>query len=334
MIQTQPRKLTILEGPDGAGKTRLAMRIVQKTNARYVHFTPTLGAKGQFLRMHIEAMLPALLGYQDVVMDRAWPSEPIYGAIYREGEDRIDPVGKRMLDRLAARCYTRMVLCLPKLETCLRSFRERKGAGLEYLDSTKQLTDVHGLYERRYEFGQISDLPIEHYDYEETKCDRSIVKVTDSGRVTLRTPWHPVDSTSTGFLDAPIVLISDDHPTLREWDSWYRFSAISADTFCSPWSWLSHLLDSGGIPESKLLWINADDPNLESIIISHARAAIFALGRKTAAMLASTGLVDDHRIRVVKAPHEVWCEGETYTLVSQIRKVLDVERMRQPHATT
>ena len=79
-------KLIILEGADGVGKSTLGRRLARELNGFYFHATAT------------KTLIPAMRDYQInlmenieenaqlnrcVIMDRFWPSELIYGAIFR-----------------------------------------------------------------------------------------------------------------------------------------------------------------------------------------------------------------------------------------------------------
>lgn len=140
---TTSNKLTIFEGPDGSGKSTLAKRFAKATGARYVHFGPLPKISGSLGRVHVEAMMPALLGYQDVVFDRSWLSEVPYGQAFREGTDRLGDPSREMLDRLALRCGGAVVMCDPGWETVRSNFLARKH--MEMLDDDNQLKIVYDL---------------------------------------------------------------------------------------------------------------------------------------------------------------------------------------------
>ena len=107
------RQLTIFEGPSGAGKSQLARAYAERTGAQYVKCGahPSLGT--ELPRMYAKAMMPAVLGHCDVVMDRCWLSERVFGRAYRDGADRVGRVKMRMLERLAWRCQTTVVALRP-----------------------------------------------------------------------------------------------------------------------------------------------------------------------------------------------------------------------------
>jgi len=117
--------VTIFEGPDGSGKTTAAQAYANETGALYVHSGPYKEAGVDLARLYVEAMLPAVQGYQPVVMDRCWLSEQPYGTVFRDGVDRIGPERQRMLERLALRCGAVVVLCAPPLPCVLENLRQR-----------------------------------------------------------------------------------------------------------------------------------------------------------------------------------------------------------------
>lgn len=79
-------KLVILEGPDGVGKSTLGRWLAKRFDGFYFHATAT------------KALIPAMRDYQInmmenieenarmgkcTIMDRFWPSELIYGSVFR-----------------------------------------------------------------------------------------------------------------------------------------------------------------------------------------------------------------------------------------------------------
>jgi len=107
------KRLTIFEGCDGSGKSTAAAKFAEEHGAKLVHFPALPRVTNNLARMYVEAMLPALLGYQDVVFDRCWLSEEPYGTAFREGQDRLGVVSVRMLERLAFRCGLLWFVVIP-----------------------------------------------------------------------------------------------------------------------------------------------------------------------------------------------------------------------------
>jgi|ERR1700731_2036569 len=142
---TTTKLLTIFEGCDGAGKTTAAKAFATLTGACYVHCGPAIGVTTDHARLYLEAMLPALLGYQDIVMDRSWISEPIYSSVYRRGKNRIIDQSLEKLVQLADHCSWAMIMVDPGWETIWYNLEKRGEVSSQAeLEAVKY---VHSLYQ-------------------------------------------------------------------------------------------------------------------------------------------------------------------------------------------
>lgn len=142
-------KLIIVEGPDGAGKTTLcnilAARYVVKEQTLFRTHHGSYDGQQHIWREFFDSILPAYREETDVLLDRSWLSEPIYGTAFRGGLNRIEHWQSRLFAYMLSCCNTSIIWCLPPVEVCEATFLER--AGKEMLKSTKQLRQVHQLYE-------------------------------------------------------------------------------------------------------------------------------------------------------------------------------------------
>lgn len=237
-------KLTIFEGPDGSGKTTAAKAFAEQTGARYVHFSALPRVSDSLGRIYVEAMLPALLGYQDVVFDRSWLSEVPYGTAFREGYDRLGDASRRMLERLAFRCGAVVVRCDPGWASVKASFLARKH--LEMLDNDNQLFEVYTIYRDRD-----SDLPTLVYNYAENAAPLP-VRVSE-----IRPLPHPVGRQTAGKWAARFILVGETFGEVKNQDAFYQWPFASFSRIgCS--QWLAGQLDIAGVRESDLMWANAD----------------------------------------------------------------------------
>lgn len=241
-------RLTIFEGPDGGGKSTAARAFAKATGARYVHFSALPRVGKSLGRIYVEAMLPALLGYQDVVFDRCWLSEMPYGVAFREGKDRLTEARRRMLERLAMRCGAVVVRCQPKWETVKANYLSRKR--IEMLDNEHQLKTVYGLYAE-----QLTDLPELVYDY--TNEDLLTIHELVNDVESMRFPRHPLNLESAGNWDGEFVLVGQSFAERKDNDAFYQwpFASFSGEG-CS--QWLTDQLDSIEVGEDQILWLNAD----------------------------------------------------------------------------
>lgn len=241
-------RLTIFEGPDGGGKSTAAQAFAKATGARYVHFSALPRVGKSLGRIYVEAMLPALLGYQDVVFDRCWLSEMPYGVAFREGKDRLTEASRRMLERLAMRCGAVVVWCQPEWETVKANYLSRKH--IEMLDNEHQLKTVYDLYAE-----QPTDLPELVYDY--TKEDLLTIPKLMNDVESVRFPRHPLNLASAGNWDGEFVLVGQSFAERKDNDAFYQwpFASFSGEG-CS--QWLTDQLDSIEVGEDQILWLNAD----------------------------------------------------------------------------
>jgi len=300
-------RLTIFEGPDGSGKTTAAKSYARLNNARYVHFGPLVKITKGLARLYVEAMMPALLGYQDVVFDRCWLSEVPYGLAFRNGEDRLGDDQRRMLERLALRCGAVVVKCLPPWATVRGNYLSRKE--IEYLENEDQLMLVYGQYQ-----AMATALPVYNFDY---TASASGVPAVNS----LRGQSHSVSVASAGNALAKIVLVGENFTEPCEHDPLYQWPFASfTGSGCS--QWLTQQLHAAGIRENQLCWVNADQ-NLEEFFEKSMSlsSTVFALGDVASTVLNRLG-----QCHVRQAHPQYWKRfrsAEPYPLIGAIKEVLN-----------
>lgn len=236
-----PSELILLEGPDGCGKSTLLKSIETRLlKSHAYHHGPYLGEGPASLMRHY--LTPLRNGYVPLVYDRGWPSEPIYGKVKRDGQDRLGAVGRRFLERVALACRGIIVIPEATYEQCLQAYLARKE--LEYLDDEAQFKAVFDAYDNLR-----SDLPI-------LRVPREWGLSEVMGRLeALRAPanhgpgigrWHPsvtvlVGESAANPIDADVPFVAPD---------------LAKDN-CS--HWLAERLEEAGIRESELYWVNARD---------------------------------------------------------------------------
>jgi len=157
------------------------------------------------------------------------------------------------------------------------SYKARKH--LEMLKDTSQLSMVYAGYKRVH-----SDLPEVPYDY---TTDRDIVSKFEAIE-DARTESHFVDIASAGNADADVILVGDNFAERKDNDAFYQWPFASFNRQgCS--QWLTLQLELGGISESHLMWVNADQ-NLEPLHAWLETSKVIALGSAACEKLNSLNI--------------------------------------------
>ena len=132
------KELVILEGPDCAGKTTLAADYVDK-GWMYIHGTYHPGM--DVVKHHKDILDRALSTTENVVIDRLYLSEYVYGNVYRDSW-----YGQEELHNLVQRLPygTKKIICLPPLEVVKDHFIERLDQELyKKVDDLEKVWDMY-----------------------------------------------------------------------------------------------------------------------------------------------------------------------------------------------
>lgn len=306
----QSKKLTIFEGPDGGGKTTTAKRFANETGALYVHF-PSLPHVGKSLaRLYVEAMVPALLGLSDVVMDRSWLSEEPYGLHMRDGKLRLERPAINMLERLAARCATNVIYCVPPFSTVCENYNSRRGA--EYVTDVEILRRIYNAYCK-----QVTNLPAMSYDYTGKIFSKPQFGYDDIFSFARTTP-HPMFLGSAGWMTSRVIIVGEKFVERKDTDPLYQWPSASFSKDGCSW-WLTDQLYKNGISEWDLLWINADQDLDRLASLKVPGITVIALGETVSKKLR--GLKISHQ--TVKHP-QYWKRfkhDQRYQLIDIIKGV-------------
>lgn len=302
MASNYSKVVTIFEGCDGSGKTTAAKLYAQATGARYVHFSALPRVREGLPRLYIEAMLPALLGYQDVVLDRCWLSEEPYGLAFRPNNSlRVDAVDQAMLERVALRCAAVVVHCDPGFDVALGNFRARRER--EMLDNGDQLKSVYDLY-RNPSTPSALDRVCYNYVTDYSEGSLNLVELTSI----VRSMPHRLCANTAGDAEPKALLVGQSFAEVKEQDCLSQYPFVSfSDVGCS--RWFTGQLAQDQINEQKLGWANADmDPRvLQDFADSVGPGRVIALGNSAKVELLKLG------IDAIEYPHPMYwkrfCSG-------------------------
>lgn len=280
-------RLIILAGPDGAGKSTLAKALWKMQGGRLLHFNrqKTL-TRASLARMYTEAMTPAILNYDHIIMDRSWVCERPYADEYWDGDDRLGIQGRRILERIAMRAEACVVFCDPGWETVKTNFQTRKfeDAQSELLDDTDQLARIYAAYGLRN-----TGMPWVTYDYTKESPGELMARIEQ-----VSTAYHPTEFTA-GSMDAPFLIVTPDHPAPADSDSFYRFP-MCEHSGAGESRWVALQLAHQGINECYLKWVTSEHL-MQANPISRVYKKVVALGGLAAARCREVQM--DH----VELPH-------------------------------
>ncbi|MNU34852.1 SPBc2 prophage-derived uncharacterized protein YorR [compost metagenome] len=132
----------ILEGPDGAGKTTLALQLSLMTGYPIQHRSkPETEEEKQLMYFEYEEMCHS---YTDLIVDRCWYSEMVYGKVMRD-QSYID--SNQMLyfeDGIKSFGGGMIIHCTDKIETLWERLQSR---GEDYITDFHKLADITLHYE-------------------------------------------------------------------------------------------------------------------------------------------------------------------------------------------
>lgn len=246
------------------------------------------------MRHYLESLRAARnMPTSELILDRAWLSEPIYGNAFRGGLDRIGVVRRRMLERFAMSLRAVVVLAAPRLDLCAQAWSNRKE--VEMLKTHQQLRDVYNGYAQLLEKNQqLTELPVIHYDYE-----RHDVKYVLAEIKRVRPPCNR--GPGVGWFEKGQMLIVGDEQIKRNHLSAEDLVFISGHDG-SYSVWLTAQLEAWHVPERTLYWINSYDwsgrRTSDEFLSWLQPSRVIALGQRAKLWCREAGIEN-----VVGAPH-------------------------------
>jgi hypothetical protein len=241
--------VTILEGPDGAGKSTLTLSWIRHLK-RHRDTTSVLANHGPYPDQDDIAhyyLHDLYFAEPDVAtfLDRSWVSEAVYGPIVR-GKDRIGVAERRCLERVALARGAVLVWCLPSYEACRRAYLARKQ--LEYLKDESTLKEV---YEGFCHLAiREHALPTLTYNYEAEPHAQVFVDFVEE----LRPPKNL--GPGVGAFKPGVTLLVGERLSRETAALDLPFASYSGAGCVG---WLSERLEEWDVSERELYWVNAMD---------------------------------------------------------------------------
>ena len=163
------KKVIILEGPDGGGKTMLAARLRAEHDYNVVKTGPP-AADGDVTTAYLNALYAALHNPGRTVFDRLHLGEAIYGPLLR-GIDRMGADGLALIEQTIADNDAALVICCPPWNTLVKGW-----SGKDDLLKTKDTL----LHVRNRYMEEALRLGVEVYDWTASNAEEKLWRMIDA----------------------------------------------------------------------------------------------------------------------------------------------------------
>lgn len=151
--------IIIIEGPDGSGKTSLANQLSRQTGYPIIHRSSpkTEEEKKQMLAEY----LLTIKSNKNVIFDRCWYSEMVYGPVMRD-DSVISFPGMYELERMLAKTGAIVIYCTgPEPALWMRCTKR----GEDYITCRDDFKEIHARYEELMSVPHY--IPVVRYEYKE-----------------------------------------------------------------------------------------------------------------------------------------------------------------------
>lgn len=303
--------IIIIEGCDGTGKTTLARKLVEMYRGYYIHNRRHRDVWPYHIASLRQAIKMSRLG--PVIIDRHWPSECVYGPVYRGGVQA--RYNERALDRVLARFGAIYVLAAPPVQVAVNIHRRMKGIRGEMFDDVTEVAKRyyqlwHGsdnLFNAHNYLDQLAVRGVKnyqrwmHYDFTEWSGDIGVVKmsrlVRDVSVMHLENTWQPgLDSNLWNLAGTVkpgnVLLVGDRLEDSESCTPWPFFAPNGSSAY------ISKTLAELRIDEDRICMVNANGDALHHIAAAaEICGKVVAMGRKAEEGLKKLGIKYNHAIR-------------------------------------
>jgi hypothetical protein len=297
--------ITIVEGPDGAGKTTLVDDLYFRAGGMVgrLHQGPYYN---DVLKETLTTVSRAMERDAHILCDRLHLGERIYGPVFREA-DMLKDRGQRVLERaLLGLGEVVQVICYPPYDPHVKEAwlaREQ----IEMLESLGQLERVYRLYKTQW-----SMLPTVSYDWTQQSVDWLVEEME-----AIRSPANPGPGVGWYGSDKEgTVLIVGERCNPLKVGTQLPFVSVEGSS-----GWMSDQIPD--IDERQLYWINAltpdGQPEHPGFIEEMQPKGIIALGSVASTWLREAGYTHER----IDHPsyHRRFRNGETYPLQETIHAI-------------
>ena len=163
------RKIVILEGPDGGGKSCLAAQLHDVYGYRIVKTGPP-PPYGDVTTAYLLALTDALDRPYCTVFDRLHLGEAIYGPLLR-GDDKMTIDGLKVLERVIRLIGARLIIVCPPWDTLAARWRAKDDL-LKTEDALRQVRDAY--------LGHAARLGLKPYDWTAADAEERLKEMIDA----------------------------------------------------------------------------------------------------------------------------------------------------------
>ena len=149
----------ILEGPDGSGKSTLAKKLSEQTGYSVVHMSApkTEEEKASMFDMYKQAIAESY----NVIFDRSWYSEIVYGPVMRDGSCiSYEDMYRLELDLCTVGAM--IIYCTDRLDVLWDRCKKR---GEDYVKDVEVFKAIYNGYDRLMDYPHL--IPIVKYGYKD-----------------------------------------------------------------------------------------------------------------------------------------------------------------------
>ena len=151
--------ILILEGPDGSGKSTLAAKLSEQTGYPVVHRSAPKSEeeKAKMMQMYRQAIEES----KDIIFDRCWYSEMVYGPIMRD-ESCLSYEEMYKLELELCKCGALLIYCTGPVRKLWNRCQKR---GETYIKSFEEFSSIYDGYEKIMRLPHL--IPVVRYAYED-----------------------------------------------------------------------------------------------------------------------------------------------------------------------